>query len=94
MAVLTQKDKVAIHLAFWVNTLTNLPFNLILRYLSLRGIRPSYFELVPAEFLIVLIEGVIYKFVLRWTWRRALVVSFLLNAFSYLAGYLLYRFVF
>ena len=94
MAVLAPKDKTALHLAFWVNTLTNLPFNLSLRYLNIRGYRPTYFGLLPAELLIVLIEGAIYKYALRWSWRRALTISLALNAFSYLGGYLLYRFIF
>lgn len=84
------REKDAFLVCAAVNTLTNLPFNLILLLLrNLAGIRPGYWALLPAEAGIVLIEGLFYKGVLKWPRRKAFAAALVLNALSYGIGFFL-----
>ncbi len=85
------RKKEAFLLCFAANTLTNIPFNLILRLLARRrNFRPSYFGLWPAEVLIILIEALLYRYSLGLPRRQALLISGSLNLLSYLIGFLLF----
>lgn len=90
MALFTRAKK-ALLLCAAVNVFTNIPFNLGLWLLYQNGIAFSYLSLWPAECLIVLVEGLIYKAVLGPRFLKWLGVSLALNAFSYGLGFLLSR---
>lgn len=65
-----------------MNVLTNIPLNLYIQYIDY-----SLMVVIVGEFLVFLIEALLYRIVVKW--RPALTYSALCNAVSYFTGILI-----
>ena len=86
------RDKKDILNVLLVNVLTNplvvsLPIFIMIRY----GIRARYISLIVLEVLTVIIEGFIYKKVLKYMKINPYILSLILNLGSYFIGELIYK---
>lgn len=86
------REKDAFLVCFTVNVLTNIPFNFLLRLLRVFGSAALARAVIfPAEVLIVILEALVYRYVLGWTWKKAAGAALILNLLSFAGGFLLQR---
>ncbi len=89
-ALLLYRSRKLIYCIFLCNLLTNPPLNLITLIIQKNSGETGYLaSIIVGELAVVIIEGIVITKLYTGDFKRALVVSFLLNTVSFIAGLLI-----
>lgn len=69
-----------------VNLLTNPLIVYLYNLMLLFGFKYIFFVTIIMEIMVCIIEGIVYKYLLNISWKKALGTSLLANATAYLIG--------
>ena len=86
------RDRYMLGYVLIVNICTNPAINIIARVLWQNTIMTDYAILTIIsilEIVVFIVEGVLYKYMLKITWKKALIISFVANFIAYMASWLI-----
>jgi len=87
------KDKLAILQVIFVNVLTNPAINIFFRFLVKKkslSTTKIWIIITLLEFVIWIFEGILYKYLFKLDFKKAITISCIANLVSYLSSFIIF----